>query len=288
MDRSLIFEKLNELEQQISSQHNSRSQFYDLIKEWCDFFGWTQKSAISGISFTDDFFRKKKIYRIRDFKYIKYLAVIAKKYPAFYALTSLAIAMIGAAINEEILIKQRNKPFQPSAPSRKKEFKQSNQRNDQQRNNQSYQEQEQRKNHRSSSNQDNNKRQRKPKDWTLVLVINAGKTLLINAIKKEGIHKMDPDELYRSTQSLWFGEKSEFETSDLASCFDESKKVTDENESEYDVYLIRLKLNNEVIGFHQDADDLDRMDAFESLIKNRNPVKISERLSHGSALNTYR
>ena len=127
-----------------------------------------------------------------------------------------------------------------------------------------------------------------PGPWTLVLVINAGKTLLINTLRKEGIHKMDPDELYRSTQSLWFGEKSEFETSDLTSWFDESKKVAPENESEYDVVLVQLELNYDENGFHSDATELDRIDAFEELKKNENTASVSVRLPNKAYEKTYK
>ena len=127
-----------------------------------------------------------------------------------------------------------------------------------------------------------------PGPWTLVLVINIGKTLLINALRKESIHKTDPDELYRSTQSLWFGEKNEFENSELASWFDKSKKVAPENESEYDVVLVQLELNYDENGFHFGASELNRMDAFEELKKNENTAFVSVRLPNKSYKNTYK
>lgn len=97
----------------------------------------------------------------------------------------------------------------------------------------------------------------------LVLVIAAEKASLIQSIKeKKRINYNDGEELYEITKYLWLGTESAF-----------NKKIPNiqnylvipGKESEYDIYLVYLKIQQSDEGFKPSVNQLDRYDAFRQL-----------------------
>lgn len=115
---------------------------------------------------------------------------------------------------------------------------------------------------------------------TLVLVINALKAEIAETLKRQG--KINPDDcqaIYRDTESLWIGYQSNL-SSQLKNCFSTSNQfvVPEGEESEYDVYLVQIELEDTDKGFKQNADQLARIDAFRRLADLSVNVKVSPRL----------
>lgn len=108
----------------------------------------------------------------------------------------------------------------------------------------------------------------------LILVINANREGVIDALR--GHKSLETDQLYEATQALWLGSKKEFE-SGPARWFGNGCEIGDL--SEYDVCLVRFELNEDDRGFHRDANQMDRLDAFRRLqTKNLSPT-VSQRVS---------
>lgn len=114
---------------------------------------------------------------------------------------------------------------------------------------------------------------------TLILVVNPLKKDCLDKIKsqKNKILIEDCEKLYRATSYLWIGDKSE-----ISSNFknDQSYKVIEGEESEYDVYFIEITLSQANDGFKEDVTQLNRIDAFRQLtncsVKNISPrLKVS-------------
>jgi hypothetical protein len=102
-----------------------------------------------------------------------------------------------------------------------------------------------------------------PARKVLVLVINAGRESVIDALRTGGGSALQRDQLYQATQALWLGSAAEFERSDLAQWFGTERAVTEP--SEYDVHLIRLDIAADDAGLHHNANQMDRLDAFRRL-----------------------
>ncbi|MDB9316185.1 hypothetical protein [Nodularia spumigena] len=116
-------------------------------------------------------------------------------------------------------------------------------------------------------------RTQKPTSKTLVLVINSLNLDLIQFLQRQGkIESDDCDQLYRATRCLWLGSKT-----DLSPKLNEYTHFQAKEESEYDVYLITITLDEEVSGFERNADQMARIYAFRRLASL--PVKVSERLT---------
>lgn len=108
----------------------------------------------------------------------------------------------------------------------------------------------------------------------LVLVINANREGVIDALR--GHKSMETDQLYEATQALWLGSKKEFE-SGPERWFGKGCEISEL--SEYDVCLVRYELNEDDRGFHRNANQMDRLDAFRRLQAKGLSPKVSQRVS---------
>lgn len=123
-------------------------------------------------------------------------------------------------------------------------------------------------------------------DNILVLVINAVRENLIEALQTNGqVTSNNWEELYTATQVLWVGSESVF-VEEFQSWFNENRKVTEEEQSEYDVYLVKISLINGSPGFKDSATQVDRYSAFRNLPENSQQLLVSPRLSSKAYGNT--
>lgn len=99
-----------------------------------------------------------------------------------------------------------------------------------------------------------------PTRWVLVLVINAGRDGVIDALLSGGVAALEGDQLYQATQALWLGPEDEFRRTNLSEWFSEARAVPEP--SEYDVHLVRVELSSDDPGLHRNANHMDRLDAF--------------------------
>ncbi|HOU54035.1 MAG TPA: hypothetical protein PLQ97_08920 [Myxococcota bacterium] len=99
-----------------------------------------------------------------------------------------------------------------------------------------------------------------PTRWVLVLVINAGRHGVIDALRSGGVAALEGDQLYQATQALWLGTEADFQRSNLSEWFSEARAVAEP--SEYDVHLVRVELSSDDPGLHRNANQMDRLDAF--------------------------
>jgi preprotein translocase subunit YajC len=110
----------------------------------------------------------------------------------------------------------------------------------------------------------------------LVLVVSheqAGFLELLQA--KEPIDFKDGESLYEITKYLWVGSETEY-SKIKANISDYS--VAKGAESEYDIYLVSIELNQADKGFNSNVDKLDRYDAFHKLADFAVNLTISPRL----------
>ncbi|QSV64254.1 MAG: hypothetical protein HEQ26_17370 [Dolichospermum sp. DL01] len=115
------------------------------------------------------------------------------------------------------------------------------------------------------------------KENILLLVINASRQNIIDPLKSN--HHITDDfsnEIYRITQALWMGNIREF--SQFETWFFQDKEVSENEYSEYDVYLVKIELKYSDKGFSRNANQLDRLDAFRKLPENTLNVYVSPRL----------
>lgn len=115
-----------------------------------------------------------------------------------------------------------------------------------------------------------------PARKVLVLVINAGRESVIDALRAGGGSALQGDQLYQATQALWLGSAAEFERSGLAQWFGTERAVTEP--SEYDVHLIRLDIAADDAGLHRNANQMDRLDAFRRFQATGFKATVSPRL----------
>ncbi len=119
----------------------------------------------------------------------------------------------------------------------------------------------------------------------LVLVINAQSEQLLNSLKQNKKLTVDDCEsLGRATKYLWMGDKNEF-SPDLKKWVDASP-VPENEETEYDVYLVQINLNQYESGFEQTTSAIKRLDAFGRLPDIAGEVKVSHRLPAKAYENT--
>jgi hypothetical protein len=110
----------------------------------------------------------------------------------------------------------------------------------------------------------------------LVLVVNANHEGVIEALRAGGGSALQEDELYKATQALWFGTEADFARLGFAQWFRKDRAVT--TPSEYDVHLIRLAVAADDVGFHRNANHMDRVDAFRRLQEAGLKAEVSPRV----------
>jgi len=117
---------------------------------------------------------------------------------------------------------------------------------------------------------------RVPDRWVLVLVINAGRESVVDALRSRDVAPLKSDQLYQATQALWLGTEDQFQSSSMSDWFNEAHAVSDP--SEYDVHLVRVELASDDSGLHRNANQMDRLDAFRRLQSMGFKATVSPRL----------
>lgn len=125
------------------------------------------------------------------------------------------------------------------------------------------------------------------KTWILVLIINAEKENILQSLKLNGrVMLNEGEKLYRATQALWVGSKTELFKSRLGNCFSNNLSMQESDKSEYDVCFVQIEIDKPDRGFAPNANQLDRIDAFRNLPKNAKKVIVSPRLPSKAYENT--
>ncbi|AFZ06650.1 hypothetical protein Osc7112_2186 [Oscillatoria nigro-viridis PCC 7112] len=110
----------------------------------------------------------------------------------------------------------------------------------------------------------------------LVLVISASQVEFLEPLKdKNHIDVSEGEQLYQITRYLWLG--SETELSQKRANINKYS-VAKGAESEYNIYLVEIKLKQDDEGFKPNVNQLDRYDAFRKLADLAGEVKVSDRL----------
>lgn len=110
----------------------------------------------------------------------------------------------------------------------------------------------------------------------LVLVVSALQADFIESLRAKGcINYNDGESLYEITKYLWLGSETKF--SPRAANI-KQYEVSKRQESEYDIYLVCIKLNQPDEGFKSDINQLDRYDAFRKLADLYVEFELSNRL----------
>ncbi len=110
----------------------------------------------------------------------------------------------------------------------------------------------------------------------LILVVNAGRHAVVDALRAGGGEALQGDQLYKATQALWVGSASEFERTGLEAWFGVDRAVSEQ--SEYDVHLVRIDLAEDDPGLHRKVNPLDRLDAFRRFQARGFKATVSPRL----------
>ncbi|MFB8788354.1 MAG: hypothetical protein U7123_05765 [Potamolinea sp.] len=110
----------------------------------------------------------------------------------------------------------------------------------------------------------------------LVLVVSSSQADFLQSLEAKGrIDTNDGETLYDMTKYLWLGSESEFQ-SKIANISQYS--VSPGQESEYDICLVYIELNQADERFKSNVNQLDRYDAFRNLADLEVKFKISPRL----------
>ena len=110
----------------------------------------------------------------------------------------------------------------------------------------------------------------------LVLVVSHSQADFLESLKAKGrIDYKDGESLYEITKYLWLGSETEY--SKIKPNIREYS-VAKGAESEYDIYLVYIELNQADEGFNSNVDQLDRYDAFRKLADLSVNLTISDRL----------
>lgn len=120
----------------------------------------------------------------------------------------------------------------------------------------------------------------------LILIINAENQRIIQSLNKGQVIQSEAEELYRATGYLWIGSKNDFAQSVLARRFSSENLIEETEESEYDVYFVKIELTQPVPGFEANVNQTNRTDAFNALPKVSGKVEVSPRLSSSAYGNT--
>ncbi|MEG3935355.1 MULTISPECIES: hypothetical protein [unclassified Microcoleus] len=109
----------------------------------------------------------------------------------------------------------------------------------------------------------------------LVLVISASQAEFLESLKdKKHIDVSEGEQLYQITRYLWLGSDTELS---LQKPDINKYSVAKGAESEYDIYLVEIKLKQDDEGFKPKVNQLDRHDAFRNLAGLAVEVKVSDR-----------
>ncbi|MUG99669.1 hypothetical protein F7734_48280 [Scytonema sp. UIC 10036] len=112
------------------------------------------------------------------------------------------------------------------------------------------------------------------------MVINAGRENILQSLKASGqVTTDDSQALHRATQALWIGSQADFSHSQLRSWFESDRVVPEIEQSEYDIFLVKIEMEKLDPGFQPNVPSIDRLDAFRRLAENPHEVKVSSRLS---------
>jgi len=110
----------------------------------------------------------------------------------------------------------------------------------------------------------------------LILVVSHSQADFLKSLEaKERIDFKDGESLYEITKYLWLGSETEY--SEIKRNIEEYS-VPKGAESEYDIYLVYIELNQADEGFNSNVDQLDRYDAFRKLDDLALNLRISPRL----------
>lgn len=110
---------------------------------------------------------------------------------------------------------------------------------------------------------------------SLILVVSEAQQILVESIKnKEMIDDNDGDALYAATHFLCYENDKQ-----ISSKWNDLKRFQAKEESEYDIYLIKVRLKQYDDRFDPDVNSLDRYDAFLKLSELANHVEVSPRLT---------
>lgn len=110
----------------------------------------------------------------------------------------------------------------------------------------------------------------------LILVVSHSQAdFLKSLVAKSRINSNDGESLYEITKYLWLGSETEY--SQIKRNIMEYSVAKGE-ESEYDIYLVYIELNQADEGFNSNVDQLDRYDAFRKLADLSVNLTISPRL----------
>jgi hypothetical protein len=110
----------------------------------------------------------------------------------------------------------------------------------------------------------------------LVLVVSASQADLLESLQtKRQIDFSDGEALYEITRYLWLGSETDFAPRKASI---NSSTVSEGEESEYDIYLVYIELNQADEGFKPNVNQLDRYDAFRNLDNLAGKFEISPRL----------
>ncbi|MBD2254938.1 hypothetical protein [Nostoc parmelioides] len=120
----------------------------------------------------------------------------------------------------------------------------------------------------------------------LVLGINAKHQSIIQSLNKGRVAPSEVEELYRATEALWIGSQTDFSQSALKKKFSGENALQETEESEYDIYFVKIELTQPVPGFGADVNQMGRLDAFRELPKVSGKVEVSPRLSSSAYENT--
>ena len=111
--------------------------------------------------------------------------------------------------------------------------------------------------------------------WTVILVVNAERSAVLDALRSGSLGGLGGDELYQATQALWHGPREHLQKSGMEESFSSGAITTP---SEYDVYLVQFETDARDSGLTSRANQLDRVDAFRRLVKGSPPTRVSDRL----------
>jgi hypothetical protein len=110
----------------------------------------------------------------------------------------------------------------------------------------------------------------------LVLVVSHAQAGFLESLKaKRRIDFKDGESLYEVTKYLWLGDETEYSKIEPNIG---KYSVAKGAESEYDIYLVYIELNQSDEGFNSNVDQLDRYDAFRKLADLSVNLTISPRL----------
>ena len=143
-----------------------------------------------------------------------------------------------------------------------------------------------------NQDENNNIPEQEPKEQTkykLLLRMKAkGYEDTIEKLRKK--EKVTPEiwkDVYQATEVLWLGTKQDFEehSTNLDEIFQRNETDQPSEYPEYDIYFVKITLDEPHSGFERNVTSLERADAFEALSKSNHEVEVSKRLPFESTDN---